>query len=79
MNPFLKGFSEGILPPEPITVSQWSDSYRQLSSRASLEHGLWRTSRTPYLKEPMDCLGTQSKVQRVVTVSYTHLTLPTKA
>ncbi len=67
MNPFVKGFSEGILPPEPITVSQWSDSYRQLSARASLEHGLWRTSRTPYLKEPMDLLGVENTdIQRVV-------------
>ena len=67
MNPFLKGFSEGILPPEPITVSQWSDTYRQLSSRASLEHGLWRTSRVPYLKECMDVLSVENTdIQRVV-------------
>ena len=54
MNPFVKGFLEGIVPPAPITVSDWSDQNRILSSRASAESGAWRTSRVPYLKEPMD-------------------------
>ena len=47
MNPFVKGFLEGIQPPEPITVSDWSDQNRILSTRASSESGAWRTSRVP--------------------------------
>ena len=67
MNPFVKGFLEGIVPPPPITVSAWSDRYRVLSSRASAESGSWRTSRVPYLKEPMDCLSVDAiDVERVV-------------
>jgi len=67
MNPFQKGFLEGIIPPPPMTVSAWSDAHRKLSSKGSSEPGPWRTSRTPYLKEPMDCLGvTNTDVERVV-------------
>tara|TARA_R100001510_G_scaffold57458_1_gene65593 strand:+ start:1935 stop:3815 length:1881 start_codon:yes stop_codon:yes gene_type:complete len=51
---------------EPLTVSQWSDTYRVLSSKSSSEAGKWRTERTPYLKEPMDCLSTDNSIQRVV-------------
>ena len=67
MNPFSEGFKAGILPPPPMTVSEWSDKNRMLSSKGSSEPGPWRTSRTPYLKEPMDCLSvTNTDVQRVV-------------
>jgi phage terminase large subunit GpA-like protein len=37
-----------------------------LSSKASAEPGRWRTSRTPYLKDIMDCLSPNSPVERVV-------------
>jgi len=37
-----------------------------LSGKASAEPGPWRTSRTPYLREPMDCLSTGNPTQRVV-------------
>ena len=60
------GFLEGLRPEEPLTVSEWADRYRKLSSKASAEPGPWRTSRTPYLQEPMDCLSSESPVQRVV-------------
>ncbi|OSM04155.1 phage terminase large subunit family protein [Magnetofaba australis] len=57
----------GGLKPDPLlTVSQWSDKHRILSQRASSEPGKWRTSRTPYLKEIMDCLSPASPVRRVV-------------
>ena len=44
-------------PPPKLTVSQWADEYRQLSAEASSEPGKWRTSRTPYLREPMDAFS----------------------
>jgi len=53
-------------PDKILTVSDWSDEYRMLSSVSSAEPGKWRTSRTPYLKEIMDCLSTTSPVQEVV-------------
>jgi phage terminase large subunit GpA-like protein len=43
--------------PEQITVSQWSDKNRILNSKTSSEPGQWRTSRTPYLKGPMDAFS----------------------
>ena len=53
--------------PEPLlTISAWADRYRILSQRASAEPGPWRTDRTPYLREIMDCLSPSSSVERVV-------------
>ena len=66
MNAWRDGFMEGLRPEEPLTVSEWADRYRRLSSKASAEPGPWRTDRTPYLREPMDCLSSESTVQRVV-------------
>ena len=65
-NPWRAGFLDGLRPEEPLTVSEWSDRYRKLSSKASAEPGPWRTSRTPYLREPMDCLSSNNPIQRVV-------------
>ena len=57
---------DGLRPEQPLTVSEWADRHRRLSSKASAEPGPWRTGRTPYLREPMDCLSSTSNVQRVV-------------
>ena len=66
MTTWTAAFMEGLRPEPPLTVSEWADRHRMLSSKASAEPGHWRTSRTPYLREPMDCLSTTSTVQRVV-------------
>lgn len=58
----------GFKPPEQLTVSEWADKHRRLSPESSAELGLWRTSRTPYLKEPMDCFN-DPKVRHIVIVS----------
>ena len=65
-NPWRAGFLDGLRPEQPLTVSEWADKHRRLSSKASAEPGPWRTGRTPYLREPMDCLSSSSPVQRVV-------------
>ena len=65
-NAYAEAFFEGLKPDERLSVSEWADKYRYLSSRASAEPGLWRTSRTPYLKEVMDCLANGSPVEEVV-------------
>jgi len=59
-------FLDGLRPEPALTVSEWADEHRLLSSKASAEPGPWRTNRTPYLREPMDCLSSSSPVQRVV-------------
>src|SRR3990170_5030155 len=56
----------GMRPDPLLTVSEWADEYRILSTRASAEPGPWRTARTPYLREIMDCLSPSSPVERVV-------------
>ncbi len=61
-----RAWREGLLPDPLLTVSEWSDRHRMLSSKASAEPGRWRTSRTPYLKAIMDCLSPTSAVERVV-------------
>jgi phage terminase large subunit GpA-like protein len=62
MNAYRGGFLDGLRPDAQLTVSEWADQYRMLSSKASAEPGPWRTGRTPYLREPMDCLSTGSNV-----------------
>ena len=59
-------FRQGLKPDPLLTVSEWANKHRMLSSVASGEPGLWRTDRTPYLKEIMDCLSPSSPVERVV-------------
>ena len=56
----------GARPDPLLTISQWADRYRWLSQRASAEHGRWRTERTPYLREIMDCLSPMSLIERTV-------------
>lgn len=56
----------GIAPDPSFTVSQWADAHRMLSTKSSAEAGHWRTSRTPYLREPMDCLSALSLIEMVV-------------
>ncbi len=55
------------LKPDPdLAVSEWADEYRLLSQKAASEPGPWRTDRTPYLREIMDCLSASSRTRRVV-------------
>src|SRR5580700_9763032 len=63
---YSRAAAEGALPDPLLTVSEWADSYRTLSQRASAEPGPWRTDRTPYLREIMDCLSPSSVVETVV-------------
>ncbi len=60
-----RAWREGLTPDPLLSVSEWSDRHRILSSKASSEPGRWRTSRTPYLKDIMDCLSPASPVERV--------------
>lgn len=61
-------FRLGWRPDPLMTVSEWADQRRILSPKASSEHGPWRTSRTPYLRKPMDDLSITSIVNEVVMV-----------
>ena len=63
---FLDGWSEGWQPAARLTVSQWADQHRKLSSKASPEPGDWRTDRAPYAREPMDSLSVSDPTEVVV-------------
>lgn len=57
-----------VAPPPKLTVSQWADEYRRLSSEASAEPGQWRTERAPYQREIMDALN-DDEVETIVVMS----------
>ncbi|MCE3232480.1 MAG: phage terminase large subunit family protein [Rickettsiaceae bacterium] len=61
-----ESFNAGLRPDPFLLVSEWADEYRMLSQTASAEPGRFRTSRTPYLKEIMDCLSPSSSVEEVI-------------
>ena len=61
-----RAFTAAIRPDPALTISQWSDQYRILSRVSAGEPGRWRTSRTPFLREIMDCLSPSSPYSRVV-------------
>lgn len=48
-----------------MLLSEWADEKRILPRAASSEPGRWRTDRTPYLREIMDCLSESSPVREV--------------
>lgn len=56
----------GIKPVDRLTVSEWADQYRYLSSIVSAEPGRWRTARVPYMREIMDQLSSISPTKKVV-------------
>ena len=60
-----RAFARAVAPRKAITVSQWSDVERRLSSKGSAEAGQWRTDRNPPLREPMDCMSARSTVREV--------------
>jgi phage terminase large subunit GpA-like protein len=70
---FLESFAKACKPRVRLSLSQWADAHRVLSAKASSEAGRWKTSRTPYLREIMDCLSDHSPVQRVVVMKSAQL------
>jgi phage terminase large subunit GpA-like protein len=53
-------------PEQELTVSEWADRYRKVSAESGSRYpGPWSTARTPYLREPMDCLHPDHPARRV--------------
>lgn len=65
----LEAAAAGWALPEKLWTSEWADKYRQVPSKSSPEGGQWRTSRTPYAREPMDMLSSRSRTQEVVIMA----------
>jgi phage terminase large subunit GpA-like protein len=68
-----QAWSEGWRPDPVRTVSEWADEHRRLPREGASEHGQWRTSRTPYLREIMDCLSPHHPAREVVMMSSTQV------
>lgn len=58
--------AQATRPRRRLSVSEWADANRQLSTKSSSESGRWKTSRTPFLFEPMDTLSLMSRIQKTV-------------
>ncbi|UYP68540.1 phage terminase large subunit family protein [Thalassobacter stenotrophicus] len=61
----LRAWRRGMRPDPDLTVSEWADKHRKLSSRASAEPGQYRTARTPYLRDIMDAMSPGHPAQRI--------------
>jgi phage terminase large subunit GpA-like protein len=59
-------------PPE-LTIDIWADQNRILSTKEASIAGRWKTSRTPYLREIMQCLSPSDPCQRVVLMGGTQV------
>ena len=57
-----------IQPPPKLTISEWADKFRILSSEASSEAGKFETARAIYQKEIMDCISNPN-IEEVVFMS----------
>jgi len=55
-----------LAPPPILTVTEWAERHRILSGKDSSEPGPYRVARTPYAREPMDCLSQSSGIEGVV-------------
>jgi phage terminase large subunit GpA-like protein len=75
MAAYATAYAHGLLPEPDLLVSEWADAHRMLDQAASSEPGRWRTSRTPYLKEIMDCLSATRPEEVVVVMKGAQLGL----
>ncbi len=56
-----------VNPPSKLTISEWADRYRRLSSESSAEPGCWVTHRAEYQRDIMDAIS-EPGVERVVSM-----------
>lgn len=70
---YLMAYREGIRPEIPVSVPQWAQEYRKLSSKSSSEPGDWYNERTPYLVEIMECLSVASTIKDIIFMKGTQV------
>jgi phage terminase large subunit GpA-like protein len=66
LNPFEIGWSDGWKTDPIVSISEWSDANIILAGTDSAEPGPFRTSRTPYVREIVECLSPQNPATKVV-------------
>jgi phage terminase large subunit GpA-like protein len=57
LNRTVKSALKVLTPPPELTISDWADANRRLSSKASAEPGRWRTSRAEYQRGIMEAVS----------------------
>lgn len=62
---YAEAFFAGLFPRTRMTASEWADRYRVIPDGTSVADGQWKTSRTPYVREPLDAISDPS-VEQVV-------------
>ena len=66
---YREAYFRGLRPDPSLWVDQWADEYMRIPRDAgAAEPGQYRTSRTPYAREPMRCLSPAHPCKRVVTM-----------
>lgn len=63
-----RAIADAIRPDPVLTVSEWADRYRMLGSESARASGKYRTDKTPYIREPLDCLSAHHPCERVVVM-----------
>ncbi|HEJ4454325.1 TPA: phage terminase large subunit family protein [Pseudomonas aeruginosa] len=62
-------YVRGLTPDPELWVDQWADEYQRIPREAgAAEPGKYHTERTPYAREPMQCLSPAHPAKRVVTM-----------
>ncbi|WP_017517051.1 phage terminase large subunit family protein [Pseudomonas nitroreducens] len=61
-------YARGLEPDPALWIDQWADEYMRIPrDTGAAEPGPYRTDRTPYAREPMQCLSPAHPCRRVVT------------
>jgi len=68
-----KAWADALRPEEPITACEWADRHRRLSGKAASEPGPYRSARTPYVREPLECLSIIDPTEQVTLMWGTQL------
>lgn len=73
----MRSFARGMKPPPKLTLSQWSDRFRILSSDTAAEPGRWRTSRFEPMREIMDSItkNQRTAVMKAAQIGATEIVL----
>ncbi len=70
---FAQAWANGWEIPDPVPVDIWADTHRVLPRESSSEPGPWRTDRTPYIREVMQCLSPDHSCKKVVFIAATQV------
>lgn len=66
---YCEAYFRGLHPDPDVWIDEWADEHMRIPrDTGAAEPGQYRTSRTPYAREPMRCLSPAHPCKRVVTM-----------